>query len=153
MKKFEELKRLYRTINGYSDPYDFSDEMLSGLTADFDRLFELSWKVLKEYLRYDLMMNAARTGSPKEIIKLAYAERLIDDESLWLTILKDRNDDILKMGGLIPEEELPDERIPDSFFEAYRDSHLSLVDFISKTKAEKGLRTDEEAFNYWEKDG
>lgn len=31
------------------NPYDFSDAMVSGLTADFDRLFELSWKTLKEY--------------------------------------------------------------------------------------------------------
>jgi len=51
MKKFEQLKRLYRTITGYMDPYDFSDAMISGLIADFDRLFELPWKSLKEYMR------------------------------------------------------------------------------------------------------
>ena len=56
MKKFEQLKRLYRTITGYMDPYDFSDAMISGLIADFDRLFELPWKSLKEYMRNDLMM-------------------------------------------------------------------------------------------------
>ena len=60
MKKFEQLKRLYKTINGYLNPYDFSDEMISGLTADFDRLFELSWKTLKEYMQDSLMMQEAK---------------------------------------------------------------------------------------------
>jgi len=147
MKKFEQLKRLYRTITGYMDPYDFSDAMISGLTADFDRLFELSWKSLKEYMRNDLMMLDAKTGSPREIIKLAYRENLIDDEELWLGILKDRNDDahhyknsaaILYMGRimdlymdvikklierlaeLIPAEILPDSRVPGSFAYKYR---------------------------------
>ena len=66
MKKFEQLKRLYRTITGYMDPYDFSDAMISGLIADFDRLFELSWKTLKEYMQNDLMMLEAKTGRMSE---------------------------------------------------------------------------------------
>ena len=47
-------------------PYDFSDTMFSGLTADFDRLFELSWKTLKEYMQNDLMMLEAKTGRMPE---------------------------------------------------------------------------------------
>ncbi len=63
MKKFEQLKRLYGTITGYMKPYDFSDTMISGLTADFDRL---SWKTLKEYMQNDLMMLEAKTGRMSE---------------------------------------------------------------------------------------
>ena len=69
MKKYEQLKRLYRTMNEYMEPYDFSDQMVSALTADFDRLFELSWKTLKEYMQNELMIPDAKTGSPREIIK------------------------------------------------------------------------------------
>ncbi len=44
MKKFEQMKRLYTTLKGYIDPFEQSDVVISGTTADFDRLFELSWK-------------------------------------------------------------------------------------------------------------
>ena len=50
MKKFEQAKKLYNTmITGYAVHSD-DNVFISGLTSDFDRLFELCWKVLKEYL-------------------------------------------------------------------------------------------------------
>ncbi len=178
MKKFEQLKRLYRTMTGYMKPYDFSDEMISGLTADFDRLFELSWKTLKEYMQNDLMMLDAKTGSPREIIKLAYREKLIHDEELWIRILKDRNDDahhykhssaILYMGRimdrymdvikkliealseLIPAEELPDFKVPESFVNAVQSSGMSLDSFVQKVKAENDFVRDDDIFLYWDR--
>ncbi|MCI8993768.1 MAG: hypothetical protein HFG80_13815 [Eubacterium sp.] len=177
MKKFEQLKRLYKTINGYLNPYDFSDEMISGLTADFDRLFELSWKTLKEYMQDSLMMQEAKTGSPKEIIKLAYREHLMDDEQVWINMLKDRNDDthhyknsaavlytgrivgryleiikklIDELALLIPTEEIPDFRVPETFIDAVKKSGMSLDAFVQAIKAEHKFRTDDEIFIYWE---
>ncbi len=60
MKKFEQMKKLYKTISAYIDPYDYSDAVISGTTADFDRLFELSWKTLKEYLHGQLGISEAK---------------------------------------------------------------------------------------------
>lgn len=178
MKKFEQLKRLYKTMTGYMKPYDFSDEMLSGLTADFDRLFELSWKTLKEYMQNDLMMLDAKTGSPREIIKLAYRENLIDDEELWINMLKDRNDDahhyknsaaVLYMGRIIdrymnvikklidvlsefiPAEALPDFKVPESFVNAVKKSGMSLDSFVQKVKNENSFGRDEDIFLYWDR--
>lgn len=178
MKKFEQLKRLYKTMNGYMKPYDFSDEMISGLTADFDRLFELAWKTIKEYMYSDLMMLEAKTGSPREIIKLAYREKLIHDEEVWISILKDRNDDthqykhssaVLYMGRImdrymdvikrlietlaevIPAEELPDFKVPESFIDAVQKSGMSLDAFVQKVKEENNLAQEEHIFVYWEK--
>ena len=63
MKKFEQLKRLYGTITGYMKPYDFSDTMISGLTADFDRLFT----GLKEInYKHSFILQAARGADNKE---------------------------------------------------------------------------------------
>lgn len=42
MKKFEQLKRQYRSLSGYIDLTDLSDKNISATTADFDHLFELS---------------------------------------------------------------------------------------------------------------
>lgn len=44
MKKFEQLKCQYDALSKYLDPTDLSDKNISATTADFDRLFELSWK-------------------------------------------------------------------------------------------------------------
>ena len=53
--------------------------------------FELSWKVLKELLRYE-GKSVANTGSPREILKAAYSVYDFIDEDIWLDMLKSRND-------------------------------------------------------------
>ena len=46
---------------------------------------------LKELLRYE-GANQAATGSPREIIKTAYAYFHFMEEDVWLEMLRDRND-------------------------------------------------------------
>lgn len=53
--------------------------------------FELSWKVLKELLRYE-GKSVANSGSPREILKAAYEVYDFIDEDVWLDMLKARND-------------------------------------------------------------
>ena len=116
MKKFEQLKRQYRSLSEYLDVTDLSDKNISATTADFDRLFELTWKTLKAYLYGELGMYEAKTGSPREILKLAAAQELLCDDLDWLLMLKDRNDDshiyhksdaivyMSKIAGLLPSK-------------------------------------------------
>ena len=51
----------------------------------------MGWKVLKELLSYE-GVKSATSGSPREIIKAAYAYLDFIDENLWLQMLRDRND-------------------------------------------------------------
>ena len=104
MKKFEQMKRLYNTMVAYVNPMDYSDDHVSGLTSDFDRLFELSWKTMKEYMFQDLGMIAAKTGSPREILGLALQQGLIREERLWSDMLHDRNDDTHNYNILVAYE-------------------------------------------------
>ena len=177
MKKFEQLKRLYKSINNYMNPQDFSDEMVSAVTADFDRLFELSWKTVKEYLYSYMMVRDAKTGSPKEILKLAYREGLISDEEAWVLMLRDRNDDthhyknsaailyfsritdkyisiirsfIDDMSELIEEEEIPSDRISDGFIEAWKKSSVSMEQFVIKIKEEQCFDSVDDVFINWD---
>ena len=177
MKKFEQLKRLYNSIINYSDPNDFSDKMVSAITADFDRLFELSWKTIKEYLYTEKMMREAKTGSPKQILKLAFQEGLISDEEAWLDMLRDRNDDthhykhssaILYMSRIndyympyihsfidimeqyIPNEDIPSDRIPTGFLTAWKASHMPMDEFALKIKTEQGFGSVDDVFINWE---
>ena len=65
--------------------------IISGIINKFSIQFELGWKVLKELLAYE-GSPAAATGSPRGIIKEAYAVYPFFDGELWLDMLKDRND-------------------------------------------------------------
>ena len=68
-----------------------SEFILSGIIVKFFLQFELSWKVLKELLRYE-GKSAANSGSPREILKAAYSVYDFIDEDIWLEMLKSRND-------------------------------------------------------------
>lgn len=91
MKKFDQYTRhlqvLYR-----AEQEDVKNEFIvSGIIYKFYIQFELGWKVLKELLRYE-GANQAATGSPREIIKTAYAYFHFMEEDVWLEMLRDRND-------------------------------------------------------------
>lgn len=61
-----------------------------GIIGQFHLTFELSWKALREVLLLHGVKEAA-SGSPREILKAGYQFHFIDDEELWLDMLKRRN--------------------------------------------------------------
>lgn len=64
--------------------------IIGGIIDKFSIQFELGWKLLKSLLHYE--GNAASsTGSPRGIIKEAYAVYPFFDGELWLDMLVDRN--------------------------------------------------------------
>lgn len=70
---------------------DLGNEFVqSGIIDKFAMQFELSWKLLRKALEYEGVAEAA-TGSPRGIIKAAYAAYDFIDEELWLDMLADRN--------------------------------------------------------------
>lgn len=178
MKKFEQMKKLYITLDGYIDPYNRSEVVISGTTADFDRLFELSWKTLKEYLHDVQGISEAQSGSPKKMISLAYREGLIDDEQLWLEMLRYRNDDthhysksdamiyisrianayMIEIGRLItilkdviPDENISDIEMPDSLLDYCEKQKLDLANFLWDIEKQYGYENANDVFVNWEK--
>lgn len=53
----------------------------------FEFVIELFWKLLKRILE----SRGQPAVYPKDVLQEAYAGHLIDDETLWLQMLKDRN--------------------------------------------------------------
>lgn len=178
MKKFEQLKRLYTTMQEEYAVNSTQKMYVSGITSDFDRLFELCWKTLREYLRRDEGMLEASTGSPREIIKLSFREHLLHDEEFWLHLLADRNDDahhynesaarayaarihrdyLAKIGALIEELKviIPEEHnalidMPDDFVQTAVALDMYYDDFLALVKEENGFSSDVEVFINWEK--
>lgn len=178
MKKFEQAKRLYKTMIDEYSVHSNTKVFISGITSDFDRLFELCWKSLKEYLLKEKFIMAARTGSPKDILKISYQQGLIHDEDFWLKLLADRNDDahhynesaarayaarierdylgkigefITSLSDYIPEEKDVLIDVPEDFLVALEDSGLYYDEFIAKVMSENNCASDLEVFKIWKK--
>lgn len=91
MKKFDNYSSALETLKQAKNQ-DLENEFVqSGIIAKFSLQFELGWKLMKELLKYEGDKTAA-TGSPREIIKAAYAYYDWMDEEIWLQMLRDRND-------------------------------------------------------------
>lgn len=53
----------------------------------FEMTFELSWKTLQDYLKY----QGIDTKTPRETIKQAFKSNIIENGELWIAMLDDRN--------------------------------------------------------------
>ncbi|MFC1522694.1 HI0074 family nucleotidyltransferase substrate-binding subunit [Elusimicrobiota bacterium] len=78
------LKRLQEALN---EP-ESNILAIDGTIQRFEFTFELLWKTF----RRTLLIEGIETNTPKEALRKAYEARWIDDETLWLNVLKDRNE-------------------------------------------------------------
>ena len=67
-----------------------NDIYRTGIIGQFNLTFELAWKALQEIMRIHGIEEAS-TGSPREILQLAYKIGFISDSEVWLLMLKKRN--------------------------------------------------------------
>lgn len=91
MKKYENYAK-HMEVLARSSQQDLENEFIvSGIIDKFFIQFELGWKLLKELLKYEGKTVGA-SGSPREVIKGAYACFDFLEEDIWLSMLKSRND-------------------------------------------------------------
>lgn len=91
MKKFKNFKvalKKLQDIKKYKQPFD--NVALMGIVGLFGICFEQSWKAMKEILLIQEYMEV-KTGSPKQILKVAFSAGLIKDEQAWLSALNTRS--------------------------------------------------------------
>ena len=91
MKKYENFCKAYENLKNQivkEPPYDVLE--LTGLVALYQIAFEQSWKMMKEVLEYHGYSDAA-TGSPRGVIKTAFAAHMINNEDAWLKAMIARN--------------------------------------------------------------
>lgn len=92
MRKYENFCKALsnlKELETKSPPYDTITT--AGMVALFEICFDQSWKAMKEILELH-GIGEKKIGSPKMIIKQAFATGIIDDETLWLEALTARND-------------------------------------------------------------
>ncbi len=90
MIRFEQFSRHLEVLKRAHQEDLQNEFIISGIIDKFFIQFELGWKVLKELLVYE-GRSEGRTGSPREIIKAAYACFDFMDETIWLEMLQERN--------------------------------------------------------------
>ncbi len=96
-----------------------------GLIQFFEMSFELSRKVMKDYLQEQ---GFSELRYPRETIKLAFESDLISERYTWLEALKNRN----------LTSHTCDEEVADKVVVLIRDSHCSLLQAMS-VKLEKEI--------------
>ncbi len=84
----------------------------AGLIQFFETTFELSWKLMKDYLEAE---GFVEVSSPRAAIKKAFETDLIEEGHIWMELLQDRNltahtydeDTASKVGELIKQKYYP----------------------------------------------
>ena len=99
--KFEKFKKALLSLEAiYLKPMQDDRSNIDATIQRFEFTFELAWKFLKDYFfERDIELNY-----PKEVIQQAFKVNLIDNEHVWIKMLKDRN-----MTSYTYDEKLADE--------------------------------------------
>ncbi|MCF8462728.1 MAG: HI0074 family nucleotidyltransferase substrate-binding subunit [Rickettsiaceae bacterium] len=86
--KFEKFSRTLSSLNMiYLEEPRADRSNIDATIQRFEFTFELCWKFLKEFF----LQKGLELNYPKDVIKEAFASGFIEDELLWLQMLKDRN--------------------------------------------------------------
>ncbi|MBR0328088.1 MAG: nucleotidyltransferase substrate binding protein, partial [Selenomonadaceae bacterium] len=84
MKKLDNFSNCLQVLKRADFVMATQDEIYrTGVIGQFNLTFELAWKAVGEALRLHGVEGAA-TGSPREILQLAYRHGFINDEAVWL---------------------------------------------------------------------
>lgn len=89
-ERIENFNRAFDIFNEAVNAYNLNKENIlthMALVQAYEVCFELSWKVLKDYLAE----NGISVYLPKEVIKEAFNKNVIDNGQIWIDMLNARN--------------------------------------------------------------
>ena len=92
MKRYEERKKdLNKAVDRLKEALEIEENeiVIDGAIHRFEFTFELAWKTMKDYLEYIGIIQGI--GSPREIIKTAYENGIIEDGDNWIKMMLARN--------------------------------------------------------------
>lgn len=91
MRKYENYVSALASLRKAPEQ-DLANEFVqSGVIDKFELQFELGWKLFKTLLAYEGDPVSA-SGSPRDVLKTAFQYYDFMDESMWLRMLRARND-------------------------------------------------------------
>lgn len=123
--KFMNLKKAFTKLEEVCELYDGKNDIVrDSLMQRFEFTYELTHKTLKEFMKYSGV--TLENSFPRTIYKKAYANNLISNDKVWISLLEDRN-----FTSHIYNENMADEiakRIVNNYLEAIKE----LVDNLEK---------------------
>ena len=90
VQRFENLEKSVQNLEDIRDCIKregINKIYTMALIQEYEIVFELSWKTLKDYLEY----NGITTDTPRETIKEAFAKNIISDGQVWIEMMEARN--------------------------------------------------------------
>lgn len=90
----QRLQNFDRAVGLLREPFDSGFDRLNtlekeGVVQRFEVCVELAWKTLKDYMEHGGLVSTP--GTPRQVIKEAYAARILGDGQTWLDMLDHRN--------------------------------------------------------------
>ena len=86
-QRFTNYEKSLRHLKTTVEKEDLNDIEKAGLIQFFEVTFELSWKVMKDFLTAE----GYEVKSPRDSIKTAFEYGFIENGTLWLEALEKRN--------------------------------------------------------------
>jgi nucleotidyltransferase substrate binding protein (TIGR01987 family) len=121
-QRFENYQKAINQLEVACRIYKPSQVEIAGIIQIFQYTFELGWKTIKDFL----FVNGIDLKYPKEIIKEAFQNEIIDDGETWLEMLDSRN----KMSHTYDEETA--NQIYFDIVNKYHSELLKLQTFLKK---------------------
>ena len=126
--KVKNFINAYQKLKAVAERYDRNDDIVrDSVIQRFEFTYETSWKCLQVILAE---MGVSGVNAPRLVFRKAYSAGYIDDEEVWLSIIKDRN--------FTSHEYSEDEsiRICDRIVSVYVEEFKKLTDMVGKIIAE-----------------
>lgn len=122
-QRFENFQKSFLLLKSALDIETPSIVEKAGVIQFFETTFELSWKLMKDYLEY----LGYDINSPREAIKRSFSIELIDKGDTWLEALVDRNLTVHTY----------DEATANEVYQAIKINYFSLLNHFYATMKEK----------------
>lgn len=87
-QRFQNFEKSYRVLQEIIKIQNKSVAEKMGMIQAFEVLFELSWKLMKDYLEE----LGYQPRGPRDIIKQSLQDGIIQDGHIWLQALQNRNE-------------------------------------------------------------
>lgn len=87
-QRFQNFEKAFLFLKKANELDHYDELQEAGLVQSFEFTFELAWKTLKDYLEE----QGLAVQYPREVIKQAFATKLIDDGTVWIQMLDKRNE-------------------------------------------------------------
>ena len=124
MKRFEERKQdLAKATERLKEALKERETEITidGTLHRFEFTFELAWKTMKDLMEYNGIIET--TGSPREVLRTAFQNGLIEDGETWINMMLARNS----------LSHLYDEETSRKIYKDIKEKYIVLIEKLNET--------------------